>query len=260
MLVDTHCHLDFPELAQQLPTLLANMAQHQVSHAVCIGVNLPDFPNVLALAQQHTQLFASVGVHPDYDNTPEPSVDTLVTLAAHPKVIGIGETGLDYYRQQDPTTKARQQQRFRTHIQAARQCGKPLIVHTRAAGADTLALLREEKADQVGGIIHCFTENADFATQALELGFYLSFSGIVTFKNARDLQAIATSMPLDRLLVETDSPYLAPVPYRGKTNQPAWVHYVAAFIAEQRQLTLAELATATTENFKRLFGQHLTKA
>lgn len=258
MLVDTHCHLDFPELATELPTLLANMTEHGVSHAVCIGVDLPHFPNVLALAEQHPQLFATVGVHPDYQNTPEPTVATLTALAAHAKVIGIGETGLDYYRHTDSVSKTRQQERFRIHIQAAKACNKPLIVHTRLAGQDTLAILREEKADTVGGVIHCFTENAEFATAALELGFYLSFSGIVTFKNARDLQAIAANIPLSRLLVETDAPYLAPVPHRGKMNQPAWVHFVADFIAQQRHISLAELTQATTANFTRLFRQTLT--
>ena len=250
MLVDSHCHLDFPDLAGCLPELLANMAEAGVGAAVCIGVNLADLPKVLALAEAHPNLYATVGVHPEYEETDEPGLEDLVSLASHPKVIGIGETGLDYHWHQDRPEW--QRQRFRTHIQAARACSRPLVVHTRNAAADTLRLLAEEKAE--AGVMHCFTENWDVAKQALDLGFYLSFSGILTFKSAVDLKEVARRAPLDRILVETDSPYLAPVPYRGKTNQPAFVRHVAEELARLRGLDLGKIAHATTENFFRLFS------
>jgi TatD DNase family protein len=217
---------------------------------MCIGVNLPDLPQVLALADQHANVYASVGVHPDYEDTAEPSVEQLVALAARPKVAAIGETGLDYYRATGDLEW--QRQRFRTHIRAARSCDKPLVVHTRSAAADTLAIMRDERAGDVGGVMHCFTETWDVAQGALELGFHISFSGIVTFKNAVALKEVARRVPLDRMLIETDSPYLAPVPHRGKLNQPAYVRYVAEEIARLRDVPVEVIAGATSANFFRL--------
>jgi TatD DNase family protein len=249
--VDSHCHLDFPELAQDLPTLLAAMREHAVTHALCIAVDLPGWPNVLALAQAHANLFASVGVHPDYTDTPEPTVADLVAKSRAPKVVAIGETGLDYYRLEGDLTW--QRERFRRHIRAARESGKPLVIHTRAAAADTLAIMREERAGEAGGVMHCFTETWDVAAAALELGFHVSFSGIVTFRNAVALKEVARRVPLERMLIETDSPYLAPMPHRGKRNQPAWVRHVAEEIARLREVPVEAIARATTDNFFRLF-------
>ncbi len=251
MLVDSHCHLDFPDLAERLPEVLQRMQDNGVGCAVCIGVNLEDLPRVLAVAEQDERLFASVGVHPEYTDVEEPTVERLLALASHPKVIAIGETGLDYYWQKDKPEW--QRARFRTHIEAAKRCAKPLVIHTRDSAADTLRLMREEGADAAGGVMHCFTEDWEIAQQALDLGFYLSFSGIVTFKNAAQVKEIAQKCPLDRILVETDSPYLAPVPYRGKPNQPAYVLHVAEEIARLRQLSTEQLAAATSDNFFRLF-------
>jgi len=251
MYVDSHCHLDFPELAADLPALLDAMAAARVTHALCISVNLPDWPAVHALATAHANLYATVGVHPDYVDTPEPSVADLVALAARPRVVAIGETGLDYYRLTGDLDW--QRERFRVHIRAAREAGKPLVVHTRAAAADTISIMRDEGARDAGGVMHCFTESWEVATAALDLGFHISFSGIVTFRNARELKDIARRVPLDRLLIETDSPYLAPVPFRGKRNQPAYVPHVAAEIAQLRGVPVEEVARATTANFFRLF-------
>jgi len=251
MLVDSHCHLDFPDLAKRLPEVLARMAENGVGLAVCIGVNLEDLPNVLALAESDRRLYATVGVHPEYTEVEDPDEERLLALAAHPRVIGIGETGLDYYWQKDRPEW--QRQRFRTHIRAALRCAKPLVVHTRDSAADTLQILKEEGASAVGGVMHCFTEDWEIASQALDLGFYLSFSGIVTFKNAAIVKEVAQKCPLDRLLVETDSPYLAPVPYRGKPNEPAYVRYVAEEIAKLRSLPVETVRQATTDNFFRLF-------
>jgi TatD DNase family protein len=252
MFVDSHCHINFPELAGQLPALLDAMAQHRVTDALCISVNLPELPGVLALARDHARIHATVGVHPDYEDTPEPTVDDLVRLAAQPKVVAIGETGLDYYRLTGDLEW--QRARFRTHIRAARACGKPLVVHTRAAAADTLAIMREEGAGEVGGVMHCFTESWEVAQAAMELGFHISFSGIVTFKNARELKAIARRVPLERMLIETDAPYLAPAPHRGKLNQPAYVKFVAEEIARLREIPVAEVAAVTSANYFRLFA------
>jgi TatD DNase family protein len=227
------------------------MADNGVERAMCISVNLPDVPRVIALAERHPQLWATVGVHPDYEDTPEPSVDELVRLADHPRVLAIGETGLDYFRLTGDLEW--QRQRFRTHIRAARQVGKPLVIHTRSASADTLRIMEEEGAAEVGGVMHCFTESQAVADAAIAMNFVISFSGIVTFKNARDLQAVAQTIPLDCMLVETDSPYLAPVPHRGKTNQPAWVRHVAEFIADLRGVAPEVIAEATTANFERVF-------
>ena len=253
MLVDSHCHIDFPDLAENLPNVLELMQQNEVDCAVCIAVNLEDFPRILALAEAHPHLLATVGVHPEVTDVREPSVDELVQLASHPKVIAIGETGLDYYWHKDAPEW--QRERFRTHIRAAREIGKPLVVHNRDATLDTLRLLKEEGAEQVGGILHCFTETWEVAEAALALGFYISISGIVTFKNALIVKEVARRVPLDRLLIETDSPYLAPVPYRGKLNQPAYVKHVAEEIARLREMSFDEIATATTHNFFQLFPQ-----
>ena len=252
MLVDSHCHLDFPELAGNLPAVLETMRENDVGAALCVSVTLEDFPKVLALAEQHENLYASVGVHPDYPDLREPSVAELVELAQHPKVVAIGETGLDYYRLTGDLEW--QRERFRVHIRAARQSHKPLIIHTRSASADTLRLMQEEGASEAGGVMHCFTESWEVAQGALAMGFHISFSGIVTFKNAKDLKEVARQVPLDRLLVETDSPYLAPVPYRGKTNQPGWVKHVAEEVARLQNRSFADIATATTHNFFKLFN------
>jgi TatD DNase family protein len=256
MFVDSHCHLDFPELAGQLDAVLQRMRDNDVAGALCISVALPAFPNLLAIVQQHANLHASVGVHPDQEHTAEPDVDTLVRLAAHPKVVAIGETGLDYYRVDgDPAALCGwQRERFRVHVRAARATGKPLIVHTRAAADDTLGIMRDEGADAAGGVMHCFTETWEVAKAALDLGFHISVSGIVTFRNAEALRDVARRVPLDRLLIETDAPYLAPVPFRGKTNEPAFVRHVGEKVAEIRGLDVAALGHATTENFNRLFN------
>jgi TatD DNase family protein len=251
MLVDSHCHLDFPGLAERLPDVLGAMQDNGVGLALCIGVNLEDFPQVLALAERDPRLYATVGVHPEYTDVEEPTVERLVELASHPRVVAIGETGLDYYWQKDKPEW--QRQRFRNHIEAAKRCSKPLVVHTRESASDTLRLLREEGAEAAGGVMHCFTEDWEVARVALDLGFYLSFSGIVTFKNAAIVKDVATKCPLDRILVETDSPYLAPAPYRGKPNQPAYVRYVAEEIARLRGLSAEDVARATTDNFFALF-------
>lgn len=252
MLVDSHCHLDFPELAGDLPGVLATMRENDVGAALCVSVTLEDFPKVLALAEQHENLYASVGVHPDYPDLREPSAAELVELAQHPKVVAIGETGLDYYRLTGDLEW--QRERFRVHIRAARRARKPLIIHTRAAAADTLRLMREEGAGEAGGVMHCFTESWEVAEGALAMGFYISFSGIVTFKSAKDLKEVARRVPLDRLLVETDSPYLAPVPHRGRTNQPGWVIHVAEEVARLHEIPFSEVATQTTANFYKLFN------
>lgn len=252
MLVDSHCHLDFPELSGRLAEVLEVMHENGVAKALCVSVTLEDFPKVLALAERHEQLYASVGVHPDYPDLREPAVAELVQLAQHPKVVAIGETGLDYYRLTGDLEW--QRERFRVHIRAAREAAKPLIIHTRSAAEDTLRLMREEGAGEAGGVMHCFTESWDVARGALDMGFYISFSGIVTFRNAKDLKEVARQVPLDRLLVETDSPYLAPVPYRGKTNQPGWVRHVAEEIARLQGREFSEVAARTTENFFKLFN------
>jgi TatD DNase family protein len=252
MFVDSHCHLDFPELRAELPQLLAAMRDNDVTHALCIGVDLPAWPGVLEIAQSHANLYATVGVHPDYTDTPEPSVADLVRLSQADKVMAIGETGLDYFRLEGDLDW--QRERFRTHIRAARETGKPLVIHTRAAAADTLAIMREEKAGEAGGVMHCFTETWDVASAALDLGFHISFSGIVTFKNAVELKEVARRVPLDRMLIETDSPYLAPVPFRGKRNQPAWVRHVGEAVAQLRGVPVDTIARATSANFFRLFN------
>jgi TatD DNase family protein len=259
MLIDSHCHLNFPELVGRLADIQADMAQHQVSQAVCICTTLEEFDAVYALAEQHPNLWATVGVHPDNEGVTEPSVEALTERAQRPRVVAIGETGLDYYRLDGRSVQDMQWQRdrFAQHIRAARTSGLPLVVHTRAAAEDTLALLRQEggpdQSNPLQGVIHCFTESAEFAKQALDMGFYISFSGIITFKNAGDLRNVVAMVPMDRMLVETDSPYLAPVPHRGKTNNPAWVRHVAEQVAEIKQLTLEDVAAHTSSNVQSLF-------
>lgn len=253
MFIDSHCHIDFPDFTEGVEPLLDNMRRQQVSHALCVSVNLENQGRILDLTQRHDNLYASVGVHPDHEDVAEPSVADLVERAARPKVVAIGETGLDYYRMARETVDW-QRERFRVHIRAARQAGKPLIIHTRNAAEDTLRVMTEEGADQAGGVMHCFTESWEVARSALDLGFYISFSGIVTFKSAKDLKDVARRVPLERLLIETDSPYLAPVPHRGKRNEPAYVRHVAEEIASLRGQPLEAVAEATTRNFFTLFS------
>ncbi|MFA9286068.1 TatD family hydrolase [Comamonas sp. SY3] len=264
MFTDSHCHLNFPELAQDLPAIRAKMDEARVTRALCISCTMEEFPDVHALAMRYDNFWCSVGVHPDTEGLAEPSVQDLVERAALPRVVAIGETGLDYYGMEDRKGGRTiadlewQRERFRTHIRAAQQVRKPLVIHTRSASDDTLRLLREEGetggADAAGGVFHCFTESMEVARAALDLGFYISFSGIITFKKAQDLRDVAAFVPEDRLLIETDSPYLAPVPFRGKTNIPAYVPHVAAQIAEVRGISVEAVAEATNRNFDRLFS------
>lgn len=265
MFTDSHCHLSFPELRTQLPQVLAAMQDAQVSRALCICTTLEEFDEVAGLAAAHDHLWATVGVHPDNEGVREPTLDDLLAGAARPRVVGIGETGLDYYRLGDRTVAdmAWQRERFRTHIRAARQTDLPLVIHTRAASEDTLAILRETGGfagsaapgdlPRARGVFHCFTETEAVARAALDLDFYISFSGILTFRNAEDLRAVARFVPLDRLLIETDSPYLAPVPHRGKTNTPALVPWVARQVAELKGLPVEAVAEHTSRNFDALF-------
>lgn len=255
MYVDSHCHINFPELAERMPEIMQKMADNGVTHALCVSVDLPDFPQVLALAEQYPHIYASVGVHPDYEDTPEPSAQQLVELAQHPRIIAIGETGLDYFRLKGDLEW--QRERFRQHIRASRLSRKPLIIHTRAAAEDTIRILREEGAGTadggVAGVMHCFTESLEVALAAIEMGFYISFSGILTFKSAKDLQAVAKALPLERILIETDSPYLAPVPHRGKMNEPGFVRHVGEFLADIKGVSVTEVQETTTKNFFQLF-------
>lgn len=265
MFTDSHCHLTFPELARELPAIRQAMAAARVTRALCISTAMEEFPRVLGLAQEYGNFWASVGVHPDSEHVHEPDVPELVRAAALPRVVAIGETGLDYYQMQERkggrsvAEMGWQRTRFRTHIQAARQAGVPLIIHTRAAADDTLAILDEEGEDgspgSAGGVFHCFTETRAVARAALDRGFYISFSGIVTFRNARELHEVAAWVPDDRLLIETDSPYLAPVPFRGKTNTPALVPHVAARLAELRGVPIERIGELTGANFDRLFSK-----
>jgi TatD DNase family protein len=252
MLVDSHCHLDFPELQADFDAVMARMLEQGVTHALTISTTLATFPAVREVAQSRANLWCTAGVHPDERRDDhEASVEELVAMAGHPKVAAIGETGLDYYRIEGDTEW--QRERFRVHIRAARSCAKPLVIHTREAAADTLQLMREEGAREAGGVMHCFTESWEVAKAAIDLGFHISISGIVTFKNAHVVKEVARQVPLDRLLVETDSPYLAPAPHRGKTNQPAYVRHVAEEIARLRGIALEDIAAATTRNFFALF-------
>lgn len=254
ILVDSHCHIDFPELAPDIDQVVRRMKENGVGAALCVSVSLSTFPAILAIAERFPEVFASIGVHPDYEGVDEqPSTERLVALADHPKVVAVGETGLDYYRLTGDLEW--QRERFRRHIRAGRESRKPLIIHTRAAADDTLQIMREECAADVGGVMHCFTETWDIAAAALDLGFYISFSGIVTFRSAGvSLKEVARRVPLDRMLIETDSPYLAPVPHRGKTNQPAYVKHVADEIARLRGISFDQVASQTTANFMALFG------
>jgi TatD DNase family protein len=251
MLVDSHCHLNFPEFIENIHAVRQLMLESQVGHALCVSVTLDKFPEVLKLAESYNNFYASVGVHPDYEDIVEPSIEALVSLAQHPKVVAIGETGLDYFRLTGDLEW--QRNRFRTHIRAAILVGKPLIIHTRSAAEDTIKIMQEEGANKVGGVMHCFTESLEVALAAIAMGFYISFSGIVTFKNATQIKEVAQAIPLDKILVETDSPYLAPVPFRGKTNQPAYVKYVAQEVANLRGISLNTVMQATTQNFFTLF-------
>jgi TatD DNase family protein len=260
MFTDSHCHLSFPDLKAQLPQIRQAMSDAQVDRALCICTTLEEFEDVHGLATTYDNFWCTVGVHPDNEGVTEPDIEDLVRRSTLPKVVGIGETGLDYYRLGDRTVAGMewQRERFRVHIRAARQVGKPLVIHTRSASDDTLAILKEEgegvdAAGRAGGVFHCFTESQAVARAALDLGFYISFSGILTFKTAADLREVARFVPLDRLLIETDSPYLAPVPYRGKTNNPSYVPYVARQIADLRQESLETIAHATSLNFEQLF-------
>ncbi|MEN9842740.1 MAG: putative deoxyribonuclease YcfH [Pseudomonadota bacterium] len=265
MFTDSHCHLNFPDFQGQIQSLLQSMAEARVHRALCISTTLEEFPDVHALALAHAPLWATVGVHPDYEGVQEPRLEDLLQSAALPKVVGIGETGLDYYRLNGRSVAEMewQRQRYRVHIQAARQTRLPLVIHTRSASDHTLAILRESGGFGAGaehtdwpvatGVFHCFTESMSVARAALDLGFYISFSGILTFKNAAELREVAAYVPLDRILIETDSPYLAPVPYRGKTNTPAYVPYVAAQIAQIKGISVDAVAQATDGNVDRLF-------
>jgi TatD DNase family protein len=254
MLVDTHCHLDRLDLAPYGGSiegvLMAAQAQ-DVGHFLCVSINLEEYPAMLEIAESHEQVSASVGLHPNERGGHDPEIDELARYAQHPKVIAIGETGLDYFRSEGDL--AWQRDRFRRHIAAAKESGKPLIIHSRDASEDTLHILDEESAGDIGGVMHCFTGDWKMAKRAMDLNFYISFSGIVTFRNARELQEVAVKMPAERMLVETDSPYLAPVPHRGKPNYPALVRHVAEFVAELRGETYGQVAEVTTRNFIRLF-------
>lgn len=260
MFTDSHCHLSFPALKAQLPQIRQAMSEAGVDRALCICTTLEEFEDVHALAMTYDNFWSSVGVHPDNEGVTEPGVDDLVRLSALPRVVGIGETGLDYFRLGERTVADMewQRERFRVHIRAARQVGKPLIIHTRSASDDTIAILREEgegvdAPSRAGGVFHCFTESMAVARAALDLGYYISFSGILTFKTAADIREVAAFVPLDRILIETDSPYLAPVPYRGKTNNPSYVPYVAKLVAELKGKSLGTIAEATSRNFEDLF-------
>jgi len=251
-IVDSHCHINFDELAQRLPEILENARRNDVSHMLCVSVNLEDFPQVKRLADQYQHIFASVGVHPCYEDVKEPSVEELVEIAKDPNIVAVGETGLDYFRIEDQDMTW-QRDRFVRHITAAKEVNKPLIIHTRSAADDTMRMLKEEGADQCRGVMHCFAEDWEVAKKALDLGFYISFSGIVTFKSATNVQEVARRCPIDRVLVETDSPYLAPVPLRGKLNEPANVRHTAQYVADLKGVSLESLAETTTANFFDLF-------
>ena len=260
MFTDSHCHLSFPELQARLPEIRLAMREARVDRALCICTTLEEFDSVHALAMRYDNFWSTVGVHPDNEDVQEPGFDDLARRAVLPKVVGIGETGLDYYRLGERTVADMewQRERFRVHIRVARHTAKPLVIHTRSASSDTLAILAEEgmsagENPRARGVFHCFTETMEFARAALDLGFYISFSGILTFKNAADIREVARFVPLERMLIETDSPYLAPMPYRGKTNNPSYVPLVAQQIAGIKQLPLEVIADATSRNFEALF-------
>lgn len=250
-LVDSHCHINFEPLNADTPSLLQKAKEHDVNHMLCVSVTLEDYPQIQALAKAHNNIYASVGVHPNVTEGTDPTSEVLIELAQDPHVVAIGETGLDYFRSEGNLDW--QHQRFHRHIDAAKAVDMPLIIHTREAANDTISTLQSNGAENCGGVIHCFAEDWEFATKALDLGFYISFSGIVTFKSAKAIQDVAKRMPLDRMLVETDSPYLAPVPFRGKTNEPAYTRFVAEHIAGLRGVSIEAIAEQTTENFFNLF-------
>lgn len=253
VLVDSHCHINFDDLAPNLPAILDNAASADVGYMLCVAVNIEDFPQVAALSSEYTNIFSSVGVHPNAQDCEDPDAERLVDLAKTHNVVAIGETGLDYFRSEGDLDW--QKKRFSEHIEAAKQTACPLIIHTRDAAEDTIDILRAENASAAGGVMHCFAEDWKVAKQALELGFFISFSGIVTFKNAEAIKEVARKAPLDRILVETDAPYLAPVPMRGKVNQPAYVKHTAEYVAGLRNIPYEQLAEQTTENFFTLFSK-----
>jgi len=252
-LVDSHCHINFDSLHERLPEILSNASEADIKWMLCVAVCWEDMPTIITIAQQHPNIFASAGVHPNHDEGYEPTLDELIEMGSKDEVVAIGETGLDYFRSSGDLNW--QHERFIRHIEAAKQLDKPLIIHTRNAADDTIKLLLENNAQQCTGVMHCFAEDWQFAKKALDIGFYISFSGIVTFKSAPLIQEVAKKMPLDRILVETDSPYLAPVPHRGKTNEPAFTRHTADFVAKLRNVPLEEIAEATTNNFFKLFKQ-----
>lgn len=257
MYIDSHCHISFPELRDKIDEVMQNMAYHKVTHALCVSVTLENFEEVITMANRYNHIFASVGVHPDYEDIIEPDVDLLVRHSKNDKVVAIGETGLDYFRLKGDLTW--QRNRFRTHIKAAIKANLPLIIHTRNAQKDTISIMKEEGASNARGVMHCFTETYDMAKQAIDQGFYISFSGIITFKNADDIRETVKKIPLESILIETDSPYLAPVPNRGKLNQPSNVIFVAEKIAEIKNLSVEEVADVTSRNFFTLFDKCQTK-
>jgi len=253
MYIDSHCHINFPELNEKIDQVLNNMKNHHISHALCVSVTLDKIDEILSLANKYSNIYASVGVHPDYENIEEPDIDTLYRYSKEKKVVAIGETGLDYFRLKGDLSW--QRERFRTHIRAAIKSSLPLIVHTRNAQEDTIKIMREEGADSTTGVMHCFTESYEMAKQAIDLGFYISFSGIITFKNAESLRETVKKLPIKNILIETDSPYLTPVPNRGKLNEPSNVRYVAEKIAELKGISIEEVAEITTNNFFKLFAK-----
>ena len=257
MYIDSHCHINFPELNEKIDEILVNMENNKISHALCVSVTLDKINEILDLTKKYSNIYASVGVHPDYEDIEEPNIDILFKHSINEKVVAIGETGLDYFRLKGDLTW--QRERFRIHIRSAIKSGLPLIIHTRSAQEDTISIMKDEGANEAGGVMHCFTETYDMAKKAIDQNFYISFSGIITFKNAQDLRDTVKKVPMDRILIETDSPYLAPVPNRGKTNEPSNVLFVAEKIAEIKNLSIEEVAATTTENFKKLFTKcHLS--
>ncbi len=256
MIVDSHCHLNCLDLTNyetQLNLAIERAKKNDVSHMLCVAIDWEHLDEVLSIAVNYPDISASVGVHPNENETYDPSVEDLINATSHPKVVAIGETGLDYYRTPEPDLQAKQHERFRRHIQAAIKTNLPLIIHMRDADNDTMKILKEENAALVGGVMHCFSSTMDIAKLAMEMNFYISFSGVVTFKNAKALQLVAKEIPKDRLLIETDAPYLAPTPHRGKSNEPAYLHHTAKFLADLRGVKYEEFAATTTHNYFNLF-------
>jgi TatD DNase family protein len=253
MYIDSHCHINFPELNQKIDQVLANMEDNKISHALCVSVTLDKINEILGLTKKYSNIFASVGVHPDYEDIQEPDIDILFNYSKNEKIVAIGETGLDYFRLTGDLSW--QRDRFRTHIRAAIKSHLPLIIHTRNAQDDTINIMKEESARSARGVMHCFTESYEMAKKAIDLGFYISFSGIITFKNAESLRDTVKKIPIENILIETDSPYLAPVPNRGKLNEPANVAFVAEKIAELKDISIEKVAEITTNNFFTLFSK-----